>query len=321
MLSILIFALMFTGAFLTALLAVSFYWASLYVRARRSGEELVLAGGDAAEAPGVIRDEELSTIRVWSVLLERFSHVEDLRRTIAEANLKWTVGRLTLMMLLGGSATATLLWQIGFVPLLAGAFITALAAATPYLYIRHTRRKRFRRFAQQFPEALDSLTRALKAGYPISAAMELLALEQPEPLASEMRRTREEWNLGVGWDTALDHLSERVPLAEVAVFVAAVKMQNRAGGRLNDVLGRLGETMRENAALEGEIRAISAHSRITGMVLTVLPIVIGLLMFFVAPEYMAVMLRRPEGRTILGVAALSNIAAHFIIRRVAQVRM
>lgn len=321
MLSIAIFVLMFSGAFLTALLAVSFYWASLYVRARRSGAELALTGVEGAEAPGVIRGDEISTIRVWAALLERFSHVEALRRTIAEANLKWTVGRLTLMMLLGGSASAALLWQLGFVPLLPGALITALVAAVPYLYIRHARRRRFRLFASQFPEALDSLTRALKAGYPISSAMELLALEQPEPLASEMRRTREEWNLGVGWDQALDHLSDRVPLPEVAVFVAAVKMQNRAGGRLNDVLARLGETMRENAALEGEIRAISAHSRITGTVLTVLPIVIGLLMLFVAPEYMAILLRREEGRTILGLAALSNIAAHFLIKRLAQIRM
>lgn len=321
MLSIAIFVVMFTGAFLTALLAVSFYWASLYVRARRSGAELVLTGAAEAEAPGVIRGDEISTIRVWATLLERFSHVEALRRTIAEANLKWTVGRLTLMMLLGGSATAVLLWQLGFVPLLPGALVTVLVAAVPYFYIRHARRRRFRLFAAQFPEALDSLTRALKAGYPISSAMELLALEQPEPLASEMRRTREEWNLGVGWDQALDHLSDRVPLPEVAVFVAAVKMQNRAGGRLNDVLGRLGETMRENAALEGEIRAISAHSRITGLVLTVLPVVIGLLMLFVAPEYMAILLRREDGRTILGAAVLSNIAAHFIIKRLAQVRM
>lgn len=320
MLSTVIFVLMFSGAFLTALLAVSFYWASLYVRARRSGEEALLGAAAPAGAPGVIREDELSTIRVWALLLERFSHVEVLRRTIAEANLKWTVGRLTLMMLLGGTATAALLWQVGFVPLLPAAGLTLLAALSPYLYIRHTRRRRFRRFAEQFPEALDSLTRALKAGYPIAAAIELLALEQPEPLAAEMRRTREEWNLGVGWDAALDHLSDRVPLVEVAVFVAAVKMQNRAGGRLNDVLARLGETMRENSALEGEVRAVSAHSRITGTVLSILPIVVGTLMFIVSPDYMGVLLRRPEGRALLGAAVLSNIAAHFIIRRVAQVK-
>jgi tight adherence protein B len=136
-----------------------------------------------------------------------------------------------------------------------------------------------------------------------------------------MRRTREEWNLGVGWDRALDHLSDRIPLPEVAVFVAAVKMQNRAGGRLNDVLGRLGETMRENAQLEGDVRSVSAHSRITGLILTILPIVITILMMVVNPEYMSIMFRREEGRMALGLAVLSNIAAHFIIKRVAQVKV
>jgi tight adherence protein B len=151
--------------------------------------------------------------------------------------------------------------------------------------------------------------------------VELLALEQPEPLSSEMRRTREEWNLGVGWDQALDNLADRIPVPEVRLFVAAVKLQNRVGGRLNDVLGRLGETMRDNGALESEVRAVSAHSRITGTVLTIVPIMIGVLMFVVNPEYMGVMLRRPEGRAMLGAAALANVVAHFVIKRVAQVRM
>lgn len=319
MLSLLIFALMFTGAFLTALLAVSFYWASLHVRARRAGTQLVLETGEP-EPNAVLREDDLSTIRVWGMLLARFGRVEELKKQIAEANLKWTVGRVTLMMLLGGSATATLLWQLEFIPLLPGAFISALVASTPYLYIRAARKRRFRQFSTQFPEALDSLTRALKAGYPLAAAIELLSMEQPEPLAGEMRRTREEWNLGIGWDHALDNLTERIPLAEVAMFVSAVKMQNRVGGRLNDVLGRLGETMRDNAALEGEVRSVSANSRITGMVLTVLPVAILVLMLVVSPEYMSVMLRREEGRLMLGVAALANIAAHFVIRHIAQVK-
>ncbi|WP_321477550.1 type II secretion system F family protein [uncultured Paludibaculum sp.] len=320
MLSLIVFLMMFGTAFLTALLAVSFYWASMHVRARRAGTELVLETGEHDSNPHVIKEADLSTIKVWALLLERFSHVEELRAMIAEANLRWSVGRVTLMMLLGGTATGTLLWQTGVVPLLPSALIVSLVVSAPYLYLRRVRRKRFETFSSQFPEALDSMTRALKAGYPLSTALELLALEQPEPLSSEMRRTREEWNLGVGWDQALNNLADRIPVPEVRLFVAAVKMQNRVGGRLNDVLGRLGETMRDNTALEGEVRAVSAHSRITGTVLTIVPVVIGLLMFVANPEYMTVMLRRPEGRTMLGLAALANIAAHFVIKRVAQVR-
>jgi len=319
--SILVFLLMFGGAFLTALLAVSFYWASLHVRARQAGTELVLEGTDPEAQTPVLRDEDLSTIRVWAVLLERFSHVEDLRRLIDEANLKWSVGRATLMMLLAGSATAMMLSQIEVIPFLPAVLLVAFAASGPYLYIRRLRRKRFDAFASQFPEALDSLTRALKSGYPLASAMELLALEQPEPLASEMRRTREEWNLGVGWDHALDNLAERIPLPEVYMFVAAVKLQNKVGGRLNDVLARLSETMRDNASLESEVRAIAAHSKITGMVLTVLPWIIATLMFVMSPEYMGIMLRRSEGRMMLSAVVVANIVAHFVIRRVAQVKM
>jgi tight adherence protein B len=193
--------------------------------------------------------------------------------------------------------------------------------AAPIWYIRRLRRKRFEAFSAQFPEALDSLTRALKSGYPLSSAVELLALEQPEPLASEMRRTRDERNLGVGWDQALDNLAERIPLAEVHMFVAAVKLQNKVGGRLNDVLARMGETMRDNASLESEVKAISAHSRITGMVLTVLPVVIAVMMFVMSPEYMSIMLRRTEGRLMLASVVATNILAHFVIRKIARVRL
>ncbi len=321
MLSILIFVLMFCGAFLTALLAVTFYWASVEVRARRAGASGMALSGSAGAATEVLKGDNLSTIRLWGAVLERFGQVDELRRQIEEAGLEWTVGRLTAMMLLGCTATAVLLWQIGFVPALPAAGLTMLAALAPLLYMRSVRERRFRKFADQFPEALDSLTRAMKAGYPLASAIELLAMEQPEPLATEMRRTREEWNLGVGWDQALDHLAARIPLAEVAMFVAAVKLQNRIGGRLNDVLARLGETMRDTAAIEGEVRSVSAHSRITGTVLTVLPLVIGALMFAFSPEYMGVMLRRVEGRTALGVAVLANIVAHFVIRRVARVKV
>src|SRR5450756_2297134 len=100
MLSVIIFALMFGSAFLTALLAVSFYWAWLNVRARQTGAELVLEGMESGGQSAVLRDEDLSTIRVWAALLERFSHIEDLRRLIEEANLKLSVGRVTLICLL-----------------------------------------------------------------------------------------------------------------------------------------------------------------------------------------------------------------------------
>jgi tight adherence protein B len=307
-----LFLSMLAAGFLASLLAASFGWAVLESR-RRAAE-----GGGA----GLLRrGGQLSTIRLWAGLLERFSQVEALRRLIGQAGVSWTAGRTTLLMLFGAGSVGLFFVQTQMFPAWMRWLLVLLAASAPVLYLRAARARRFRLFAEQFPEALDSLSRALKAGYPLAHAIELLAAEQPEPLASEMRRTRDEWKLGIPWDQALDNLADRIPLPEVALFAAAVKLQNRFGGRLNDVLGRLGETMREHAALEGEIRSVSAHSRLTGAVLTALPVVIALLLFWVNPEQMAVLLRRPEGRAMLAGAATAVAAAHFVIRRMARVRM
>lgn len=307
-----LFLSMLAAGFLTSLLAASFCWAVLESR-RRAAE--------AGAAGVLLNGSQLSTIRLWAALLERFSQLEQLRRLIRQAGLSWTTGRTTLLMLFGAASVGLFLMQAGLFPAWVRWPVALAAGSSPLIFLRAARARRFRLFSEQFPEALDSLARALKAGYPLASAIELLALEQPEPLASEMRRTRDEWKLGIPWDQALDNLSARIPLPEVAMFCAAVKLQNRHGGRLNDVLARIGETMREHAALEGEIRSISAHSRLTGAVLTALPVVIGLLLFWVNPDQMAVLLRRAEGRTMLAASAAAVVAAHFVIRRMTRIRM
>jgi tight adherence protein B len=192
---------------------------------------------------------------------------------------------------------------------------------TPYFYILRTRSRRFTQFEHLFPEALDSLCRALRAGHPFSAGMELLALEATEPVASEMRRTLDEWKLGNTWNSALDSLAQRMPLVDVGVFVAAVKLHVKTGGRLGEVLGKLAESMRENNALQGEVRALAAHGRMTGLVLTFLPIAIALMMFYVNPAQMAILVQHPTGRILIGVAIACLVAAHFVIRKIVDIRL
>lgn len=305
---------MFAAAFLTALLAATFAYAALQVRAQRAAPE------PAADfSTPIFREQNISTIGLWGNILMRFSHVEALRARIAEADLKWSAGRLTAGMLLLATITLVIVIRLSWMPPMLAGMLPVLAAGIPYLYVLNRRQRRFAVFSTMFPDALDSLSRALKAGFPLGAAVEMLATEYPDPLAAEMRRTREEWNLGVSWDNALDNLSARIPIPEVRLFAAAVKMQNKMGGRLNDVLSRLAETMRDGVALDSEVRSISAHSRITGMVLTVMPLAIGLLMLVVNPEYIAVLFKSPEGRMALSLAALGNVGAHLLIRRIVRI--
>ncbi len=317
-----IFAAMFAAAFLAAGLAVSFVTALSYVRVQRGGRPLLPGEPEIEAMPSLLRGrEDLSTIRIWGNLLARIGHVHTLRKHIEEANLSWSPGRVTLAMLLAGAAAGSLLAVPDWVPGWLAAAGGLGAATAPYLYILRRRAVRLQKFAALFPEALDTLTRALKAGYPLSAAIELLGSEQPEPLAGEMRRTRDEWKLGTSWDHALDNLSARIPIPEVRLFAAAVKMQNRIGGRLNDVLARVGEGMRDAGALESEVRAISVHSRMTGTVLTFLPLGIVVMMMLVNPSYVMTLTYNATGRTLILIAVIANITAHFLIRHLSKVRM
>lgn len=319
---LLIFVCMLGAGFVAAALAVSFSLALSYVRLRRGGAAAVQEDETLPVPPNLLRTEdELSTIRVWASLLARIGHVHTLRKQIEEANLNWSAGRVTLSMLLSGSIAALILSLPSWSPTWFWASGGCIAASAPYLFIRTRRARRFRRFAAQFPEALDTLTRALKAGYPLSAGIELLGMEQPEPVAAEMRRTRDEWKLGHSWDQALDNLANRIPIPEVRMFAAAVKLQNRIGGRLNDVLSRVAEGMRDAEALESEVRAISVHSRMTGLVLTLLPLGIVATMLLVNPGYILSLPQSETGRTLILLAIAANVSAHFIIRHLSRIRI
>src|SRR5262249_54028310 len=152
------------------------------------------------------------------------------RRHLAQADLNWSVGRLTLLMLLSGSLVLAILVSLEWAAW--GAIVIAPAVASlPYLMVLRRRAKRFRRFEENFPDALDSLARALRAGHPFSAGMEIVATESEMPVSTELRRASVEANLGTSWEVALQKLCVRVPLLEVSMFASAVQLQSRTGGK------------------------------------------------------------------------------------------
>jgi tight adherence protein B len=151
--------------------------------------------------------------------------------------------------------------------------------------------------------------------------MEMLAAEAEEPVSGEMRTTVDEWKLGMTWDQALDNLVRRVPVLDVSIFVAAVRLQMKTGGKLGEVLSKLAESMRENGAIQGEVRALAAHGRITGAVLTGLPVVIAALMFYVNPSQMTILFTHPIGRNLVVIAMLLLVIAHFVIRKIVDIRI
>jgi tight adherence protein B len=161
----------------------------------------------------------------------------------------------------------------------------------------------------------------LRAGHPFPAAMDILAGECEPPVAGEMHQTAVEGNLGTSWEQALSNLAQRVPLLEVSMFASAVQLQNRTGGKLNEVLGTLAENMREAVSLKGEVRALAAHGKLTGAVLTALPIGIAAVMAVVNPSYLGILIHYPTGKYLIAAAVVCLVVARFVIRRIVDIKV
>ena len=315
----LITILVFCVTFLVAALAVLVAWLTFE---RRKPQE-----ASAPEPPGwssglaLFKEESPSTIEVWARLLNHFDFMTLLQSRLEQADVNWSVGRFTSLMLLSGSIGLALPLQWPWVPLWLAAISGVLLACLPYLYILRRRARRFRKFEEGFPDALDSLARALRAGHPFGTGMEILANESAPPVSVEMRKVATEGNLGMSWEVALQNLGRRVPLLEVNMFASAIQLQSRTGGKLNEVLSNLAETMREATALKGEVRALAAHGRLTGTVLTLLPLVIAGIMAVVNPGYLDVLIQNPTGKYMIIAAVSCLIAGHFVIRRLVDIKV
>jgi len=317
----------FVVTFLVIAIAVVIIWMAMQ---RISREESDAALGERSGAPTqeaapaeedspLFRTERLSTVDFFDKLLTRFDIIELLRERLQQAEMDWSVGRVLVAMLLIGTVALAVFSRI--LPFLAAFLLAGALSFAPYGYVLWRRNKRFVKFRENFPDALDSLARALRAGYPLSAAMELIWTEAVPPVAGEIRKTSAEANLGMGWDRALNNLCKRVPLLEVNLFTAAVQLHSRTGGKLSEVISGLAETMRESVALQGEVRALAAHGRLTGVILTILPIGIAGMMMWVSPDYMLVLLQYPNGKYLIMAAIGCLIAAQLIIRKIVDIKV
>jgi tight adherence protein B len=312
--------LVFITTFLAAGLAVLIGWFAF----QRAGAQALAEDVSEHlldETPRLLKDETLSSISPWAKLLERSDLVKIIHRHLIQSGLNWSVGRITLFMLLTGSVATAIAMQFDWIPGYGAMMIGASVAALPYFYILQRRAKRFRQFEDNFPDALDSLARAMRAGHPFAAGMEIISDECEPPVSTEMRQTAVEGNLGTSWDVALANLGERMPLLEVSMFASAIQLQNRTGGKLNEVLAKMAEDMRDATALKGEVRSLAAHGKLTGGVLTALPLVISGIMMVVNPSYMAVLIYHPYGKYLIAGAVVCLVLAHFVIRRIVDIKL
>ena len=264
-------------------------------------------------------EQRLSRVRALDTILERAAGLSGpLERMVTQSGVKISVGALVMLSALIGLVVFLIVRWLTYSTLFALA-AAPLTALIPYFYVRYRRTKRFDQFEEQFPEAIELLARALRAGHAFPTGMMMVADEMPEPIGPEFKLLYDRQNFGMPLPEALRGLADRVPLLDARFFVTAVLTQRETGGNLSEVLDNLATVIRDRFKVKRQVRVVTAHGRITGWILSAIPPVLAGLLFIISPEHMSPLISDPLGKQMVGVALFLQVLGTLIIRRLVNV--
>ena len=278
--------------------------------AAASSKESLLRSGVLSEsldaAPGIVE-----------AILTRFSR---LRLLFEQADTKLTPARFLIIsgVLAVFGAVATVI--SGFSPVAApvGAIVMA---AMPLLWLTWRRKKRLKAFAVQLPDALELISRALRAGHSLASGFNLVREEMPAPICQEFGRVFEEQNLGVSVDDSLNSLTDRVPNLDLKFFSTAIVLQRQTGGDLAEILDKIGYIVRERFKIWGQVQALTGEGRLSGIVLLALPPVLFIAVYRLNPEYMMTLFTDPMGKQMLAGAVFLQVIGALVIRKIINIKV
>ncbi|HEY0764119.1 MAG TPA: type II secretion system F family protein [Pyrinomonadaceae bacterium] len=266
------------------------------------------------------RNELMSEIPWMNQMLINIQATFALKRMLDQADLHITPSRLLMFSfmagMLGGLAASVL---TVFIPLM---ILAGLACASiPLIHVYYKRKKRFDKFLEQLPEALDLVSRALSAGHAFSEALHMISIEMPEPIATEFRKTYEEQNLGLSVKLALENLTQRMPLLDLKLCVTAILIQRETGGNLAEILEKVAYTIRERFRIMGDLKTLTTSSRMSAWLLCGLPIGVALAVTFLNPDYMSVLWKDPRGHYLIALALFMQITGMLIVRKILKIQI
>jgi tight adherence protein B len=322
---LLLLVLVFIGVFvvLTLLLVASRTGASQQTKQTLAVLESALAVEHSQSSDPIVdirKIELLSKVPWINRWLLRFEVAPRLRTLLFQANVKSTAGGLILMSVVCFSFPAYLIYLRTGTVIFAAA-IGLLTAGAPIFYVLHKRRQRFNKFEQELPEALDLIVSALRAGHSLVAALGLVAHEAPDPIGVEFRVCFEEQNYGLELRTAMNNLLIRVPLQDLRIVVTAILIQKESGGNLAEVLDKTAYVIRERYRLKRQVRVHTAQGRLTGWILSFLPLVLGVALYLISPDTISILWKRAIGIKLLYAASAMTIVGALIIRKIVNMEV
>ena len=267
-----------------------------------------------------LRDEVLSRIPAFDTWLRRSERVSVLQKVLAQGNVDVRAGNFLMLCAASAVAFAAIAFfasgnlLFGWAGAMIGFFI-------PYAYASHRRTKRFQKFEEKFPEAIDTLARAVRAGHAFTTALEMIANEVSEPVAGEFRQLYEEQKFGLPVRDALLNLADRIPLVDVKFFVTAVMLQRETGGNLAEILDNLSYVIRERFKIQRQVRVHTAQGRLTMVLLMALPPTIVLVMMTINPGFIRPLFTDPIGHALIIGGITLQTLGYFVIRRIIRIQV
>jgi tight adherence protein B len=267
----------------------------------------------------IAREDSIGGLPAINQILSSLDFIKKLDQMIRQADVQITVSRLLAFCFIAGvmallAASTVLNMLLAFV-------VAVVAAVLPVFHISLTRKKRLRKINAQLPDTLDLLGRSLAVGHAFSEALNQVAMEMPDPIATEFRIAFEEQKLGLSTKAALDGLSERVPLTDLRLCVTAMHIQRETGGNLAEILEKVAQTIRERFKLMEDFRTMTTASRGSAWILCALPFGIIFLLTAINPDYMSVLLHDQRGHYILAAAAILQILGMITIKKILDIRV
>lgn len=254
--------------------------------------------------------------------IEGLDFAQKLQIQMQQAGLDWSPMKLLIMSVMCsfiGIIAGVKFPILGFG--VSSLVFGALTACLPYFYVRRTRASRLNKLEEQFPEALEFLARSMRAGHAFTISLEMLGEELPEPLGQEFRTLFNEQNLGAALEVALANLCNRVPLLDVRFFSSSVLLQKQTGGNLAEILTRLADVIRERFRLKGQVKAASAHGRLTATILMLMPIGTMFALLVVSPGYLQGMAKDSDGKWMIAFAIIGQVIGNYFIRRIIKIKV
>ena len=291
------------------------------IRNRRLQQRLDELGPIEAEAEaGLVREHRQGALPAMDRMLGATAAGPKLARLLQQSGSSMTPGTVVLLCVASGVIVA-LITRLLVPQVLIAIAAGLIGAAAPVGLLMRQRTSRMHRFEEQFPDALDLLSRAIRAGHAFQAAMGMVAAELPSPVGPEFKRTFEQQNFGLPLREAMNEMAERMPLLDVRFFVTAVAIQRESGGNLSEILDNLAHVVRERFKIRRQVRVHTAHGRFTGYVLLGLPAFLAICLSFIAPEQMKLLFYERIGQMMVGGAMVLQTVGFFWIRQVIKIEV